>query len=160
MLVNMAIRALGRAVPGLKLAAVRVGVAGFAFLWRAFELNFGCSRENLVALAAGDIPVGAVQGKFRFGMVKTADIDPGFDGMACFAAQRGPIGSLGCHAILEFTLVGIHVASSARHVFKMEREDFVRPAGEAHFVAIRATDGHMRTRQDEPGVLVLGDGER
>ena len=39
-LVHVAIAALCDSVLGGELAAVRIGVAGFAFLWRSLELNF------------------------------------------------------------------------------------------------------------------------
>ena len=96
-----------------------------------------------MTFVARDPAMGTRQGKFRFGMVETADVDPGFGGMARLATQRCPIGALGCHALLEFALVGVGMAGGARHVFEMERQNLVFSSGKAHFVAIRAADGHM-----------------
>src|ERR1700693_2616389 len=100
------------------------------------------------------------QGKFRFRMIEAANVDPGPGAVARFAAQRGSIGALLRHAVLEFALMGIGVAGSARAVREMERQNLVRPSGEAGFVAIRAGDGHVGSGQYKMGVLVLGNRER
>src|SRR3974390_2777446 len=99
------------------------------------------------------------QGKFRFRMVETPDIDPGAGGVARFASQRGPIRALLRHPILEFALVGVRVAGGACAVLEMERHKLVRSSREARFMALSAGDGHMRAGQHKTRVLVLGNGE-
>jgi len=79
--------------------------------------------------------------------------------VARFAAQRGSIGALLRHAVLEFALVDILVAGSARAVREMERQNLVRPSAQPHLVTFRAGDGHVRPRQHKVGVLVLRNGE-
>ena len=159
-LVHMAIPAFCDSVLGRELAAVRIRVAGFAILRRSFELNFVGAGERLVAFVARDPAMRAEQSKFCFRMVEAADVDPGFGAVARFAAQRGSIGALLRHALLEFALVGIRVAGSAGAVREMERQNLVRSSAEARFVALRAGDGHVGPGQHEVGVLVLGDRER
>lgn len=112
-----------------------------------------------MAFAAGNPSMGTLQGKLRLGMVKSPDIDPGFDGVACLAAKRCSVGAFGRHAILKLALMRIHVAGGAGHIVKMEWQNFVCSAGEPHLVAIRASHGNVSTRQHETSVLVLGDGK-
>ena len=158
-LVHMAIPALGDSVLGGKLPGVRVRVAAFAILRRALELNFVRPGRHLMAFVACNRAMSSYQGKFRFRMVKAADVDPGPGGVAGFAAQRSAIGALLRHAVLEFALVGIGVAGGAGAVLEMERQNLVGSSSEAHFVAFRAGHGHMRPGQDKPRVLVLGNRE-
>lgn len=120
-LIHMAITALSDSILGNKLTAVLIRVAGFALFWRPFELNFVGAGESLVALVTSDSAMGAEQSKLCFRMIEAADVDPGSGAMARFAAQRGSIGALLRHALLEFALVGIRVAGSAGAVREMER---------------------------------------
>jgi len=80
--------------------------------------------------------------------------------VARFAAQSSSIDALLRHAVLEFALVDIGVAGGARAVREMEGKNFVRSSAQAHFVALRAGDGHVSPVQHKAGVLVLGNGER
>lgn len=159
-LVHVAIRAFCDSVFGGKLAAVRIRVASLAILRRSLELNFVSAGKRLVAFAASGHAMSPDQGKFCFRMVETADVDPGPCAVACFTAQRDSIGALQRHAILEFSLMGIGVAGSARAVREMERQNLVSSSAKARFVAIRAGDGHVSSGQHKACVLVLGDGER
>jgi len=54
----MAVRAGSPALLGYELAAVRINVATFAALCRAFELDFPAARKRLVARPALHNPVG------------------------------------------------------------------------------------------------------
>lgn len=56
-LIHVTILAPGNSVFGHKLAAVRIRMAGFAFLGRSLELNFVGAGEDFVAFAAGDAAV-------------------------------------------------------------------------------------------------------
>ena len=122
---------------------MRICVAGFAIRWRSLELNFVGAREYFVAFAASDAAVSSDQWEFRFGVVEASNVDPGSRAVARFAAQGSAIGALGRHALLEFALMRIHVASRAGAVLEMERQNFVRSSTEAGFVAFRAGYGHV-----------------
>ena len=159
-LIHVTIPALRDSVFRGKLAAVRICVAPFAILRRSLELNLLAARERLVAFVACNGAMSSDQGKFGFRVVEAADVDPGPGAVARFAAQRGPIGALLGHALLEFALVGIGVAGGACAVFEMERQNLVRSSAQARFVTLRAGDGHVRPGQHKAGVLVLGNGER
>lgn len=159
-LVHVASRALCDSVLGGELAAVRIGVAGFAFLRRSLELNFVGGGKRLVAFAARGHAMGPDQGEFRFRMVEASNVNPGFGVVTRFAAQRSSIGPLLRHAVFEFALMRIGVAGGARAVREMERQNLVCSSAEARFVAIRAGDGHVSSGQHEAGVLVFGNRER
>jgi len=92
-------------------------------------------------------------------MVKTADINPRFGVVAGLAAERRSIGALLRHAILELSLVRIHVTGSAGTFIEVERENFVGSSAEAGFVTFRAGYGHVRAGQLKSSVLVLGNRE-
>jgi len=158
-LIHMAIRAFGDSVLGRELAAVWIRMAGFAILGRSLELNVMSAGNGFVAVIAGRHAMRSTQRKFRFGMVEASNIDPGSGVVAGFAAQCRTVGALGGHAILEFALVGIGMASGASAVFEMERQNLVRPSGKAGLMAFRAGDGHVAPRQDETCLLVFGDGK-
>jgi len=158
-LVHMAIPTFCDSAFGSKLAAVRIRMAGFAILRRSLELNLVGTGGHLVAFVACGRAMRSQQCKFCFRMVEAADVDPGFGAVAGFAAQRGSVGALLRHALLEFSLVGIRVAGSARAVLEMERQNLVGSSGETGFVAVRTGDGHVSPGQHKAGVLVLGDGE-
>jgi len=93
-------------------------------------------------------------------MVEPADIDPGARAVTSFAAQQSSIGAFLRHALFEFTLMWIGVACRAGAVGKMEWRNLVRSSSEAHFVAFRTRDGHMRAGQRKMRILMLGNGER
>ena len=159
-LVHMAIPTFCDSVLGRKLAAVRIRMAGFAILRRSLELNLVRTGGHLVAFVTCGRAMRSQQCKFCFRMVEASNVDPGSGAVAGFAAQGGSIGALLRHALLEFSLVGIHVAGGARPVLEMERQNLVRSSGKAGFVALRAGDGHVSPGQHKAGVLVLGNGER
>jgi hypothetical protein len=159
-LVHMAIPTFCDSVLGNKLAAVRIRMAGFAILRRSLELNFVGTGGHLVTFVTRDRAMSPDQGKFRFRMVEAADVDPGSGAVAGFAAQRSSIGALLGHALLEFALMGVGVAGSARTVLEMKRQNLVRSSAEAGFMTIRAGDGHMSPGKRVSGVLVLGNCER
>jgi hypothetical protein len=108
-----------------------------------------------MAIATGDAAVRPLQRKFRFRMVKAADIDPGARVVAGLAAQRGPVGTALGHAFVELTLVGILVASRTRAVIKVERQDLVRPSGKPHLMTIPAGDRGVRPCKHEARISVL-----
>jgi len=145
-LIHVTIPALRDSIFRGKLAAVRICVAPFAILRRSLELNLLAARERLVAFVACNGAMSSDQGKFGFRVVEAADVDPGPGAVARFAAQRGPIGALLGHALLEFALVGIGVAGRAGAVREMERQNLVRSSAEAGFVALRAGDRDVGPR--------------
>ena len=159
-LVHMAIAALCNSIFDCKLSAVRICVTGLTILRRALELDFVRARQCLVTFAASDTSMCADQWKLRFRVVETADVDPGLGAVAGFAAQRGSIGALPGHAVLELALVDIVVAGGASAVLEVERQDLVRSSAKARFVALGARDGHVRSRQHEMRALMLGDRKR
>jgi len=156
----MAIPALCYSILGGKLAGVRIRVAGFTILWRSLELNLMGVGERLVAFDASDRAMCPRQGKFRFRMVKAADVDPGPGAVAGFAAHGRSVGALLLHALLEFAFVWIRVAGGACGVLEMEGQNLVCSTAEARFVAVHAGNGHVSTGQRKACVLVLGDRER
>lgn len=120
-LVHMAIHALGDSILGCKLAGVRIRVAGLAFFRRSLELNVVRAGRRFVALIAGNRAMRPDQLKFRFRMVEAFNVHPGVGAVAGFAAHRLAVGSLGRHAVLEFTLVRIGVTGRAGAVLEVER---------------------------------------
>ena len=145
-LVYMTIPAFCDPVLGHKLAAVRIRMAGFAIRGRSLELNFVGAGKRLVAIPACDRAMGPNQGEFRFGMVKATDVNPRASGVTCFATQCGPIGALCRHSLLEFSLMGIHMAGRAGHIFEMERQDLVCSSAKANLMALRASNSHVGPR--------------
>src|SRR5277367_5532968 len=101
----------------------------------------------------------ADQREFRLGVVKTADVNPRARAVASLAAKRRAVGALLCHAVVEFSLMRVHVAGRAGAVREVERQNLVGAPPKTGFVAVGASYGDMRARQHEAGVLVLGDGE-
>jgi len=158
-LIQVAVSALRDSVLRGKLGAMCIRVAGLTIFRCSLELNFVGTREGLVTFAASDAAMRPEQRKFCFRMIEAANVDPGLGAVARFAAQRGSVGTLLRHAILEFALMGIHVAGCARAVRKMKRQNLVRPSPEAGFVTICAGDGYVGARQNEERVLVLRDRE-
>jgi len=159
-LIHMAICTFCNSVLGNKLAAVRVRMTSFAIRRRSLELNFVGTSGHFVTFVTCDRAMSSDQGKFRFRMIEATDVDPGPGAVARFAAQRSSVGALQRHAVLEFALMGIGVAGSARAVREMERQNLVCPSAKARFVTLRASDGHVSPGKREARVLVLGDGER
>ena len=158
-LVHVAVSALRDSILRGKLAAVHVRVTRITICRRSFELNFVIARGDFVTVRAADRAMGPCESKFGFGMIETPDVDPGARRVARFAAQRGSIGPLLRHAVLEFALVRIGVTGRAGAVIEMERQDLVRASGQARLVTFRAGDRHVRPGQNETRLLVLGDGE-
>jgi len=159
-LIHMAICTFCNSVLGNKLAAVRVRMTSFAIRRRSLELNFVGTSGHFVTFVTCDRAMSSDQGKFRFRMIEATDVDPGPGAVARFAAQRSSVGALQRHAVLEFALMGIGVAGSARAVREMERQNLVCPSAKARFVTLRASDGHVSPGKREARVLVLGNRER
>ena len=155
----MAVAAFSDPVFRGKLACVRIGVAPLAIFRRSCKLNLVRIGKRLVALAARRRSMRANQSKFCFRMVEAANVDPRSRVVARFAAKRRAVGAFLRHAILEFSLVRIGVAGRACAVRKMKRQNLVRSSPEARFMALRASDGHVRSSQLEASVLMLGNGE-
>lgn len=155
----MAVPAFGDPVLGDELAAMCIGVAGFAILRRSFELNIMRALERLVTIAASHRAVSAQQRKFRLGMIEVPDVNPRPRGMAGLATEGSSICALERHAFLELTFVGIHVASRTRAVFKVEWQNLVGSAGETSFVTVRAGDRRMGSRKGKARIFMLGNRE-
>jgi len=157
--VHMTITTFCDSILGNKLPPMRIGMASLAIVGRPLELNFVGTHGDLVTFVTSHRAVGPDQRKFRFRMVEASYVNPGFGAVACFTAQRGAIGAFLCHALFEFSLVGIGVAGSACAVREMEWQNLVCSSAVAGFVALRAGGGHVRPGQDEMGVFVLGNRE-
>ena len=92
-------------------------------------------------------------------MVEPGYVNPGPGVMAGFAAELGAVGPAAFHAVLEFPMMHVIVASRAGLVFKNKRNDLVRSPGSSHFVTFHAADGDVRTAQRELGLLMLSNRE-
>ena len=98
--------------------------------------------------------------KLCSGVVEPIDVRPGLCRVARFASEGRPIRSFVRHALVELALVRVLVASRARAVLKMERQDLVRAPAGSQFVAIAAGDRDVRSREGETCVAMFGDAER
>ena len=93
-------------------------------------------------------------------MVEPGYVNPGPGVMAGFAPELGAVGPAAFHAVLEFPMMHVIVASRAGLIFEVERNDLVRSTGSSHFVTFHAADGDVRASQRELGLLMLGDGKQ
>lgn len=159
MLVHVAFRALGDPVLCRELATVCIGVTSVTLFRRSLELDLVRSGRDLVAFGAGDRAVSPGEGKFRFRMVESANINPGTRVVARFTAQSSSVGALCRHALLEFTFVNVGVAACATAILEVERQNLVQPPSEARLVAFAACDSDMRPGEHEARALVLGNRE-
>lgn len=156
---HVTVPAFGDSVLGDELAVMSIGMAGLAILRCSLELNVVCALHRFVTIAAAHSAVGAHKSKLRLGMIEVSDVDPRSRGVAGLATQDSAIRALERHALLELTVVGIHVASRARAVFKVERKNLVGPAGETSFVTIRAGDGRMGSGEGKARIFMFRNRE-
>ncbi len=77
-------------------------------------------------------------------MIETADVRPGFRGVARFAAQQRTIRTFLLHARREFAVVHVAMAGSAGPVFEMKRQYTVGATAQAGFVTLSAGHREMR----------------
>lgn len=120
----------------LKLPGMHIFVTILANLRSSLELHLRGSSGSFVTRGAFHSSMGSKQRKLRFRMVEPADVGPGPCIVARFAAQQRAVCALLCHAVLEFSVMGIAMARGTTHVGEMERQDFIRPARSAHFMTI------------------------
>ena len=156
---HVAIPAFRASAGSRKLAAVRIGVTGFANRRRSLELNFAGTGRRLVALSTLRGAMSPDEGKFRLRMVKASNVDPGPGAVTRFASEQGPVGTLLRHPRFEFTLMGILVTGRARAVLEMERQDSIRPCAKTRLVALGAGDSGVGPGQQKAGAVVFGDRE-
>ena len=67
--------------------------------------------------------------------------------MTRFASQRRAVSTLLVHAILEFTLVYVFMATRARPILKDKRQDLIGPSPRTRFVAVGARDSNVGAYQ-------------
>src|SRR3981081_4322576 len=96
-----------------KLFSVRIGVASFAGLSRAFELNPILSRQNFMAGAAGHRAMHSQKRKLGLRMVKAVHVDPRFGVVTGLATKRGPVWPPPLHPVPEFPMMRIAMAGCA-----------------------------------------------
>lgn len=154
----VAIGAMCRSVVYRELPAVRIAVASLALLRRSCESRL-VGRARLVAVRTSDGAMSAQQRKFRLRMIETADVRPGFRGVARFAAQQRTIRTFLLHARREFAVVYVAMAGSARPVFEMKRQYTVRATALAGFVALGAWHRKMRPGERKMSLLMLRNRE-
>lgn len=77
--------------------------------------------------------------------------------MACFAAEWRSVCAAPGHAVLEFTMMWINVASSTNLVLEMEGKNLVGASSGPNLVALIARDGHVRARQSETSLAMICD---
>ena len=92
-------------------------------------------------------------------MIETGRIGPGLNVVAGLAACRSAIGPLLGHAIVEFALVGIHVASGATKVFEDKWQYFVGSSAHAFLVTFIAGNCCVRALQWVSRIAMHRDGE-
>ena len=83
---DMTVPAFGDPVLRDELAAMRIGMAGFAILRCSFELNIMSALNRLVTIAAPHRAVSAHEGKLRLGMIEVPNVDPRSRIVACLTA--------------------------------------------------------------------------
>lgn len=157
---GVAVGARGLAGAVSELSAVRLLVAGFAFLRRPFELDFLLAGKGLVALATGHGAVSTEQGKLCLGVVKSVHVRPGTRIMTGFAAERRAVRPAPGHAIAELPVVRVLMAGGAGLIDKPERQNLVGAVGKPLFVTFVAWNGRVSTRQRKFCLLVHRDGEK
>ena len=92
-------------------------------------------------------------------MVEAGQFQPGFNGVAPFAAFRTPVRSALCHLLFELPTVRIGVTTGARTIFEPVRDNLRRVSFLADRVAVRASYRQMGARKRETALLMLRDGE-
>jgi hypothetical protein len=95
---------------------------------------------------------------FRFRMVETVYVPPGFHIMASLAAEGCTVSALAGHLLIELALVRVLVAGGAAPVFEMEGQNFVRAPSEAKLMAIGAWDCGVGSLEREGGGAMFRDG--
>lgn len=95
------------------------------------------------------------QRKLSFAVVKAVHIAPSARVVASFASRRGAIGPFPCHALGEFSVVWIGVASAAGTIRKVEWDHLLCASHDIHFVAIIAGNCQVCSGQHKFGFPVL-----
>ena len=119
-----------------KLPVVRIGVASFASLSRAFELNPILSRQNFMAGAAGHRAMHSQKRKLGLRMVKAVHVDPRFGVVAGLATKRGSVWPPPLHPVPEFPMMRIEMTGCATLILELKRQDLVGAPGNAGLVAV------------------------
>ena len=144
---------------GSELLSVGIDVAGFARLWRTFELNLFLPRWWLVTIAASYRAMNPKQREFRFRMVEPVHRGPRFRVVTGLAAEWRPVWAPALHALAKLAVMRIHVTCRASSVGKMERHNLVGPIRRASLVAIHTRNGNVRASERILCLLVFCDGE-
>src|ERR1700736_4655260 len=92
-----------------KLSAVRIHVASFAGLRRAFELNPILSRQNFMAGAPGQRAMHSQKRKLGLRMLKAVHLDPRFGGVTGLAPKRAPVCPPPFQSLPEFPMMRIEM---------------------------------------------------
>jgi hypothetical protein len=90
-------------------------------------------------------------------MIKAGYLLPGFGGVACLAALRGPIRTCLPHAIVELTFVRIFMASRAGEIVPMVLHRRLRLQVRVFPVTIAAGDCRMTPGKGKLGFFVPGE---
>ena len=121
-------------------------MARFAGLRCSLELNLRLTCGNLVASAAGYRAVDTQQRERRTRVIETVDVDPRPGAMASLTAKLRAIWPSFLHPLFELPVMWIDMACSACAVGEAEGQNFIFSVGQAHFMAIRASDRRVRAR--------------
>ena len=154
---SMALCAWHSCGSGHELPAMGIQMALLASRRRSLELNFMRTRRWLVAAIARHCSMGSQERELRLAVVKTTDVYPRFCVVARFAPERTAIAALTRHPLAKFAVVRIRVAGRASAICKMEGCNFVDRVGDSCFVAIIAGNGHVRAREREFRLSMLGN---
>ena len=100
------------------------------------------------------------EGELCLRVVESADVRPGPRVVASFAAKRSAVRPALRHTIFELAMVNIFMTTCTGHVFKVERNDFVRSARSADFMAFGASYRDVRTGQGKLCLPMLGDSKQ
>ena len=139
----VAVAARGLSRLGHKLSAMRVEMAFLTSLWCPLELGLFGSDERFVTSATAYRTVRAQQREFRFAMVESVYIHPRPGVVTGFAAEYGSIRPAPCHAVLEFAVMRIVMASRATAVLELKRQNLVCPVSHFRLVAVVARDANV-----------------
>lgn len=91
-------------------------------------------------------------------VIETADLDPGLDAVAGLTAKRASVAALPRHLVGEFALVRVRMAGGAASVRKVKGQNLVGATVHARFVAIRAGNRSMSTRERKARVRMFCNG--
>lgn len=145
-----------------ELSRVRILVAARARRRRRTERrlrDLALRTGRLVTLLAMNLRVRADQRELGLRVVKAREVHPGFHRVASLASGRGAVRLLSLHAVAEFSVVRILVASGARPVIEAVGHEFRRVPCLALRMTFGARNGEVRARQTETALLMLCDRE-